>query len=419
MAARGFLDTAGNCFPLLSKNFAMRASSLLPIILLSSCVLLDPALPLGYPRALERSGSHGPSRGSAVGESSPDTTFYVSAISFPASYDWRRDTAFGATVCTLKFFRGKEQLLSVCGGPSKRISASPDRHHIIGGELFSEYSDIRGTTVKCNGETIAEWSGWESLLGLLRKDGVLHTLGRGPSSRWFTYRRDGVPVLKVDGGEVFGGFDRYTCGPTGALYEDGGSVCFAYKTTTGGVQSAYMVRDGEPEMVLGSPSVQVLDLKQIGGDVALYFREKTSAVLSFNGKPLDFSWGGRVIWSDGEILSLSGRPAVVGHFYRRVNKQYHFGVGGEDFNRTLQEPSDFFYYGKTEDELLSFNQPRPGWESYYFFNRHCACMAGSELAAVLTPRVKDSGLPFLAFRKDTLRYNLYGFLSGVSVEIGD
>ena len=419
MAGRELPDTAGNCFPLLSKNTAMRASSLLLLILFSSCVLLEPALPMGYPRAWEHSRSRGLSQDDVSAEQRPDTAFYVSAISFPPSYDWQKDTAFGATACTLKFFRGTEQLLSVCAGPSQRISAHPDRHHIIDGKLYTEYFDSHGTTVKCNGETVAEWSGSESLLGILHKDGVLHTLGRGPSSLWFTYRRDGVPLMKVEGGEVFGGFDSCTCGPTGAIYEDGGAVCFAYKTSTGGVQRAYLVRDGVPEMMLGTPSVQILDIKQIGGGAAAFYREKSNAVLSFRGKPVDIYWGGRIIWVDGEILSLSGSPSVVGHFNRPLNARLNYGVGGEGFNKNLQGGSDFFYYGLDENELLSFNQPRPGWESYYFFNRHCACMVGSNLAAVLTPRGRGTDLPFLAFGKDTLRYNLYGFLSGVSVKINN
>ncbi|MBQ4201717.1 MAG: hypothetical protein II648_05420, partial [Bacteroidales bacterium] len=96
---------------------------------------------MGYPRAWEHSRSRGLSQDDVSAEQRPDTAFYVSAISFPPSYDWQKDTAFGATACTLKFFRGTEQLLSVCAGPSKRISAHPDRHHIIDGKLYSEYFD--------------------------------------------------------------------------------------------------------------------------------------------------------------------------------------------------------------------------------------------------------------------------------------
>ena len=218
---------------------------------------------------------------------------------------------------------------------------------------------------------------------------------------------------------MFGGFDSYTAGPTGALYEDGGSVCFAYKTASGGVQTAYLVRDGVPEMVLGRPSARVLDVKQMNGGLALFYRDGSNAVFSFKGRPVDIKAEGKIIWFDGEIFSLGGQPAVVGHFYRPMNIALNFGVGKEGYNKILSGGSDFFYYGENEDKLLSFDQPRPGWEGYYFFNRHCACLVGGDLAAVLTPRGHGGGLPFLAFRKDTLRYNLYGFLSGVSVETGE
>ena len=77
-----------------------------------------------------RSGSEDDSASSL--KNRKDTTFYVSAITFPASYDWQRDTAYGNVACTLKVFKGAVPVLTLPAGPSSGISASPHRNHLLG-----------------------------------------------------------------------------------------------------------------------------------------------------------------------------------------------------------------------------------------------------------------------------------------------
>ncbi|MBP5720679.1 MAG: hypothetical protein J6W82_06405, partial [Bacteroidales bacterium] len=116
----------------------MKASSLITLLLFAGCSLLDPELPMGSPRANEKGGQKGSKDGS--GQSvldRKDTTFYVSAVTFPAAYDWQRDTAFGNVACTLKIFKGAVPVLTMPAGPSNRISASPHRNHLLGSSIFT------------------------------------------------------------------------------------------------------------------------------------------------------------------------------------------------------------------------------------------------------------------------------------------
>ena len=389
----------------------MKRPLLLLLALCCACTFLDTGLPLGNPRAFEQQNGRKPShQADSAAAHSPDTSFYVSAVTFPSAYNWQRDTAYGAVACTLKLYRGAVQLLSVPAGPSQRISASPDYNHIIGDALFSVYTDFRGTTVKRNGVQLADWSQKETVTGILLKDGILHTIGVEPSGRCFTYRRNGEVVLKIDNASVFGGFNSSSYGPSGAVYEDKGQVCFAYSTFAG---AAYLVRDGNAELLISSPTAEFLDVKQTEGITAILYNDGWQSLLSFGGTYYDVNDSGALHWDSGEVLNCGGIPAILGHFKWKDSPIQGHGLRSRGMMWCFSY--DYFYCYGTAWENVYFSQPRPGWEKYYFFNRSCAAMVGRDMAAVLTPRAQEE--PFLAFRRDTIRYNIHGFLSGVAVKI--
>lgn len=395
----------------------MKTVPLLLFAICCACSLLDTEIPLGTPREFEQHPVRRPVQDDTTAAIHvPDTTFYVSAVTFPPAYDWQRDTAFGATACTLKLYRGPELLLSVPAGPAHRISASPDRSHLIGNQLITVYSDHLGTTIKNGGAKLADWPEKEKVTGILIKNGTLHTTGLDPSGRWFTYRRNGEVVLKIDNASVFGDFNRSGYGPGGAIYEDMDRVCFAYKTSEG---AAYMVMDGNPELLMSSPSVSYLDVKQVGGRIAMLYNDGGNARLTYDGTSYGVDSGGALQWDFGEVI-VSGTepPAVLGYYRWTGTTMEGLGLWDPHMMWCFRDGYDYFYPTEWIWDSFYFRLPRPGWEDCYFFNRSCACLAGHDLAAVLTPR--DGGQsPFLAFRKDTLRYNIHGFLSGVSVQTGD
>ena len=391
----------------------MKASILLLSLFCTACTLLDPPLSFG-PRRDPYSGS-GASAGSEADSTvaGKDTVFLVSAVSFPESYDWQRDTLFGSVSCTVHLFKGGTELLSFPGGPGTHIGASPDSHHIIGGSLFSVYSDGTGTYVSRDGELISSWPEKEYLLGLLYRDGVLHTLGRAPA---LTYRIDGEEMLRIESGEPFGSFGLDTYGPGGALYEDDGAVCFAYHLSPGvGNRQAYIVRDGISALVLNSPMVEFVDVKQIEGEPALLYQERGNSSMGWGGRIADISRKGTLRWDSAGIVLLDGEARVVGH-YRTLGESGSgsWGVGGGDSCCEIDSEPLFIYCNESHFSALPAASPEIA--SSYFFTRDCGCLPGASLALALTPR--DTLLaPYVSYRGSVTEYPLHGFLSGISYTV--
>lgn len=378
-----------------------------------SCSLLEPPLPLGYPRP-RRQGGFVQDAGNLPWASGRDSALYVSAACFPESYDWRRDSAFGAVACTVKLYRGIRPVLSIPAGPSERISVSPDRHHILGGALFTDYDDSRGTTVKRNGTTVGEWKDAEIIRGLLYKDGVLHTLGVSRSGGVLTYRRNGLAVLKLDRGEPLGGFSADTYGPSGCLYEDGGHVCFAYKTVTEGMNAVYVVSDGVPELLLSSPDIEILDAKILGGVPTVLYNQAGVSLLSAGRDHSNVGHSGGLFWLSAGVLTFEERPSVAGRYRATRTGKEGYGLGWADVTYLMNIKTSYIYCDGTS--WRSLVNPVPGYEDCYFFHRHCACLTAGGLAMALTP--KDTARrPFLVRGEDTYEYKIHGYLSGIGLTI--
>ena len=398
-----------------SSYFAAFAAAV--SLLLLSCTIIDPPLSMGVPRnpLPGRPASGETDYPWTVGR---DTSLLVSAACFPSGYDWRRDTAFGDVSCTLKLYRGVKPLLSMAAGPAERISISPDRHHILGEYLYTDYSDSRGTTVKCNGRTVGQWEDSELIRGLLFKDGVLHTLGISRSDGTLAYRRDGELVLKLDRAETFGDFGADTYGPGGCLYEDCGRVCFAYKSVLDGMRAVYMVVDGRPEMLLSSPDADFLDARMLSGVPAVLYNQSGVTMLSLGSDDshTNVSHSGLVYWYSGGLLTYRGMTAVAGRFKTDMGRRDAYGLGWSDATAILDKDISYLYCdGRT---YKGISNPPEGGEDCYFFHRHCACLTDRGLAMALTPR-DLSRKPFLVWGADTLEYRLHGYLSGVSYVVSE
>ena len=395
----------------------MRASILLfviPFLFSASCSLLDPALPFGEPRILENKGVKGGGRDiPSTIKSEPDTVFLVSGVSFPVSYDWQRDSLFGAVLCTLRLYRNGLPVLEIPAGPGEKVGVSPDMHHIIGSHLFTEYSDSHGTVVKMDGQQIARWPDTEKLQGLLYKDNSFYTLGLDRSGTSFTYRKDGEVVLKVDGASLLGSFGSDSYGPTGALYESGGQVCFAYKTEPKNVGTAFMVRDGKAESLMSALGAEILDVKLLGGEPAVLYNQARSTLLMHNGVSRDISSGNGLYWQSGGLLMYDGHPAVVGSYlnYKGLRRG---AIGWEDTFYSLYEDTAYIYCDG--EHYTGMTLPPMNYTDCYFFHRNCACQLGNRLAMVLTPKT-PGGKPFMSFGLNTTGFDLHGYLSGVAVLI--
>ncbi len=402
----------------MQKNLTMRPSTFFLSAALAasfSCSLIDPPVPMGEPRGNLSGGTSAFSGGQGTGTAGhgPDTTFLVSAISFPESYDWRRDSAYGAVSSTLLLYRNGSKCLEVPAGPAARISVSPDMHHILGGALYTEYADNRGTAIKKDGKDLLSWPEQEKLFGLLVRDGTVHTVGQASSGRSLTYRVDGQIVLNITGGSPFGNFSSCGYGTTGALYLDSGHVCFSYKTRNASTESAFLVKDGKVSNLMSAPGTEILDAKVRNGTPLLFYNDAGRSILSAGGIPEGLAHPGLARWIEGRIIEYRGHTAVEGSFVDRQGIMHNaLGWAGGAIN-TGQSQGYVYCDGQ---DIFKIDMVPPAYPECFLFHRNCACLTGDGLAIVLTP--KETGVrPYMKSGSKTVSFNLYGYLSGIAMEI--
>lgn len=406
-------------FPLPKNHDAMNKLRITVAMILAtaaSCVLLDPELQLGSVRDPYRSGEGGTEEGGEGGAGTKaDTVFTVSAVCFPREYDWQRDSSYGEVACTLRLYRSERMLVEVPAGPGTYADGAADRHHILDGRLYSEICDSRGTIVSCDGNPAARWKEAERLLGLVVSEGSIFTLSRPAGKEdGFVYRRNGEVLMKLDSGTPFGGFGHNGYGPGGALYQDEGKVCFAYSVRSAWMTSVYGVCDGVAETLLRSPSAKPLDAKYIKGKPAVLYNDGGVTVLSCEGRDIDIGQGGSLFWDNGSLLLFEGRVSVMGSWQFTGGGKRAAGIGWENSGLVWENGADYIYSdGESCDHLEPSDLRLRGC---YFPWRECGKLAGGKLALALTPLDTGSS-PYLAFGRDTLRYPVCGFLSGVEVSV--
>ena len=398
----------------------MKASSTILAALtavLLSCNILEPPLPMEDTSRREDEtpveAADGGGTAAVEPPELPDTVFVVSAAVFPDDYDWQRDSAFGAVACSVRLYRNATLALEIPAGPEARVAISPDRHHIIGSALFTEYADGLGTTVKKDGETLAEWDGQEKLQGLLVKNRELHTLGLAVPGGALTYRRNGNLVMKVDGGIPLGGFGQDGYGPEGALYEDDGHVCFAYKNVFESSQTVTLVRDGAKVFQQAFERTIILDARICGPRNILLYTSGGNMMLEDGDSLTTIGKRPGLRCESGKIVNFRGRTSVAGVF-RDGKRNALYGIyGGNAFYRIDGTPAYIYCSG---DNYGWMEQPPEGYPDCYFFNRNCACLLDDGMAVVLSPK-SPGALPFLKYRSRITEFNLHGYLSGIAVEI--
>ena len=373
------------------------------ISLLWSCSLLDPPLSFGNPRAEDQHRSRPPH--GEITEDLRDTLFIVSAVCFPESYDWQRDSAYGNVSCTLRLFCGEREMLSIPAGPGTTVSASPDGHHIIDGELYTVYADPGGTYIGRGGTPLAHWVEKEYIVGLLPSGNDVFTLGLCQDGG-LAFRCNGREHFRDAGGVPFGGFGSDTYGPGGALYMDGGSVCFAYCRDG---SEAVFVRDGEKDGPPFSPSEStVLDARYINGAKCVLYNQAGTSRIFQNGTYITLN---RIRFIDAGLVELGGTLFCAGWCMNSYT---------ESECRILCDGSIFYFlHGSPERLYFCGAQYVPLYLDQYpgcrFFGRNCARALNGNLAVALTPR--DGSAPFVSYKGTRTEYPVHGFLSGIDFHL--
>ena len=392
------------------KGFVFPALRVI-LFLCASCTLQDPPLSLGEPRQGEEFSQQASSQD---GISAMDTLLLVSAVCFPDSYDWQRDTAYGKVPCTLKLFGNGKELLSVSGGPGTGVSAAFDGHHIIGTSLYTVYSDASGTYVGRDGERILHWPEREVISGLLAREDGLYTLGTGLDGA-LNLRCDGRSMLSVPGGIAFGGFGVDTYGPNGSLYEDAGAICFAYKVKTGNSWAVSIVEDGTVcDSLTVRPRCSALDARRIRGRNVVLFDDAGSTSISVDGSIRNITQTVGVSWMDAVIVEWGGEFSALGTCDILAVHRNGYGVGNAHDFREIEGPPDYVYInGGDFIPLCSDSYP-----DCRFFGRSCGAVLYGEPAIALTPKDGVSN-PYVLYKGRRTEYPVHGFLSGVSFKLPD
>lgn len=229
-----------------------------------------------------------------------DTIVFVCGVTVPENYDWVRDTALGngeGEVFLLENYRKKVSLKS---GYSHGVSPDPDTHHIIGGDLYTDFSFSSETVLKKNGEELFRYEGRERIPWILQDGDVVRTLGVRRNGDGFSLRENGEAVLVRESGTIVHG-----------LHTDSGHNYFLYKRVSAGISTVFLVEDGlESPISLPETDGEISDMVVWGQELHILYRcingfRVRSSKWDLNTKMLEYKWTDLhfVMTEDGPFVS--------------------------------------------------------------------------------------------------------------------
>lgn len=402
-------------------------SLLIPLALACACEIIDISIP-GVPRGYRTTAGGVPGgRGDTTavpGQEAPDTAVLVCGVAVPEGYEWQKDTAMGAVQSRLVLYRDSALVLSLPIGAEHHLNPYPDSHHLCGGHVYSEYTSEGRTWISADGEVLFDYEGSEYLKGLAVKDGSLFTLGCDPATGDLTLRKDGISLLKISGGRVFGGFGE----DSPALYPDGDGVFFAY-SEGGSVQTVLDGVVSRAELPPGAEAVE--DYRIIGGEECIVYEKGGYVHCTAAGKDFTITRTASGM-GDFHAVDCGAGAAVTGRLRSRTSS-------GSVYLR-LRDPSVWFF---RTDVIRLLDSPggvpsgitarpysaysagaesrNPGAVLYSFpdrflFTAEALAEAGGHRFAGLSS--SDGGRPCLARDGTPVReYPFNGYIACISLEI--
>ena len=268
------------------KNMKTSTSRALCCIIIAICCTLNAAcsyLRPEIPGSKPRSQTHNRNRPDRNGgdeddeiKLKPDSVIVFAAVEFRESYDWLRDSAYGIEPFIIKLYRNFDPVLEI-ESSSAAVSANPDTHHLLDGDLITEYYKDGQTTICRNGNILFSFKGRELLKGLANRDGKLYSLYQKADGKGFTLRCNDEVMLSKTEGLLYGELGDPSYGSGGALYIEYGRLCFCYTVSEKGV--FYSVTEGyEEKLQPSSPKVQ--DIKIIDGTARFAYGQYDGCTLS-------------------------------------------------------------------------------------------------------------------------------------------
>ena len=342
-----------------------------------------------------------------------DTVAYTLAVEYPDGADWR----VSSQGCSLSVFALQKKILSV--PVEGAISADPDRNRLIGSHLYSYGFDGQQTVVLLDGEEIFRYPSREIIKGMMLTGEGLWTLGQSAAGTGFSLRLDGWEYFSRTSGTIIGEYDSAT-GPTGALYEDEGSICFSYRSEAG---ELYVVRDSEPWHIPVEGAWQrIMDARSMGGvEYVCAMEEDGSLVVLADGEPLTVFdtapartvYTARFVYGGGDIylkstLIYSGEMTCVWNLSHEVVFMSEF-------------LTDLYYY---DGNFIYFGTAVDGRDTAYgekvmlmgdgdrLYSSFCAISLDGKLYAAVTP-AGNLFYPYLLSAGRRLAIPVNGYLIAV------
>lgn len=311
---------------------------------LLSCDRMEPDVTVRRSRVFPHHEGGGRKAGSSGGEAPdpvPGPGWYLTAVDYPAGYDWRRDSARADIRGRLLLLRlpdspsvsvpaAFDTVLALEAGKGRAVSLDPDRHHFTGGHLYTECITELGTVYRRDGQTIHIAREREYVRGILARGEDLYVLSQRLDNGGFILRRNWKPLLTRDGGRLHGSAGDPAFGRSGALFPDLNRVCFFYEDPAG---QWILVRDGKEEVVTLPPQLTHLyDISCIDGDICLLCRiRQREPVLYVGSKKYDLATsltvpaqktGFRLLRDRGS----DGQVRFIGTFRLNWNQQLFTGL---------------------------------------------------------------------------------------------
>ena len=120
------------------------------------------------------------------GETAKRSVWYVTGFDYPEGYDWMADPEAGSVKCSLIVYANAVPMLKVPVGKEYQISADPDMHRMIGGDLYTDYSTDSMTVIKKNGKSLFRYHGREMIVGMYVECDDVYTLGQSRNGSGFS-----------------------------------------------------------------------------------------------------------------------------------------------------------------------------------------------------------------------------------------
>ena len=346
--------------------------------------------------------------------------YCFTAVSFPAGYDWRRDSLFGGVTASVRLYRNGICVLEVPTG--ELACADADMHHFLNGHLYTQCRTAGHTVLARDGEEILRIRGEEVLAGLLPGEDKEYTLWQNRNGKGFVLRYGSDTLLFRSRGNIAGSLREHHNLESGALRFLLGKPAFLYR-----LEGEWYLASGTSDTRIHPPAGTVLDIRLMDGECCYFCQDNDgqTAKMTWRGMTQDLSRSGYRYLNSGRIYEADGEPFCTAGLRQISTGKSYYGVSGRSGNLDLIEgtavvpvslSAQRIYMGCTQDGRIFYCSPDNGYNwlegRYYSFALSPGIWDGETLTLALNPL--ENGLKPALWRNGTIEdVDINGFISGV------